>query len=248
MHICSNNVNFNSRIKIITPANFNKQVSNLNGTIQEVYYPWTIETLKCGKNLFTTQLMDCIAIFLTNGKNSLLAHLGIRNKTQAQRDNVKEFDINNIEEKLLTQFDFEDSNLHGIIFGGMQYNDDPTSGNTPQLSQIKNLLKKHKTPFSIIGARKNVHYFGEYSLLFNQNKDTLFITNTLFDSNGVSGNCNHKEMELNLESKVDYNVYKKMFNKEGLIYYKKRRIRTSFEEYFKSQFYQVHLNKIDTFG
>ena len=116
MRINTNSVSFNSKIKLITPSQFNKQLAELKEPAKEVTYPWTIETLRTGKNLFTTKIMDCIAVCLTNGKSSLLAHLGIRNKEQAKRDNVKEFDINNIENKLVQEFDFKDKNLHAIIF------------------------------------------------------------------------------------------------------------------------------------
>lgn len=247
MRINTNDVNFNSKIKLITPKTFNSLIAESNGYIEEVAYPWTIETLKTGKNLFTTKIMDCIAICLTNGKKSLLAHLGIRNREEAEKDSVNEFDINNIEKNLTQKVDFNDKNLHGIIFGGMQFYDNPSSGNTKQLNQIKNLFEKYKTPYSIIGARKDIHFFGKYSLLFNQDLDTLFITNTHFDSNGILGEHEHKEMELDKNNNVKYVVYDQVKSKFGWIDYIPRRVSTSIEEYFKSQFYQVQLNKKDSF-
>ena len=115
MRINTNGVCFNSKIKLITPSQFNKQLTEFIEPVKEVAYPWTIETLKTCNTLLTTKIMDCIAICLTNGKTSLLAHLGIRNREEAKRDNVKEFDIDNIENKLVQEFDFKDKNLHAII-------------------------------------------------------------------------------------------------------------------------------------
>ena len=247
MRINTNSVSFNSKIKLITPSQFNKQLTEFKEPAKEVTYPWTIETLKTGNTLFTTKILDCIAICLTNGKTSLLAHLGIRNREEAKRDNVKEFDIDNIENKIVQELDFKDKNLHAIIFGGMQCSDDPNSGNTPKLNQLKILFDKYKISYSIIGARKDVHFFGRYSLLFNQNEDTLYITNTHFNSDGICGKCNHKEMELNFDNKVDYNIYQKTFDNNGSASYHKKRVRTSIETYFKSQFRQVKLNKYDKF-
>lgn len=239
------NLSFTSKIKFIDSQQFAKRLDTSAKNLEEVTYPWTIETLKKGEVLYTNKILDCIAICLTNGYNSLMAHLGIRNKKQAQQDGVKEFDINNIEQQLSKSIDLKDENLHGFILGGLQLKDDVNSGNTKQLDQIKTLFEKYKIPYSIIAARKDVHYFGRYSLLFNQNEDTLFVTNTLFDSYGLDGK-KQKEMFF-LGDTIAYNTYTKFMDEKG-VNYRKTRIYSSVEKYFKNQFRQVQLNKIDQFA
>ena len=245
MKIITNDITFNSKIKLLNTEQFSTKLKDSASTLQKVDYPWTIETSKVGKNLYTDRIMDCIVIVLKNTKEALLAHLGIRNKEQAKKDNVKEFDINNIEEKLLNQINLKNKSLQGIIFGGIQLDDEPTTGNSPQLNQIKNLLKKYKIPFSIIGARKDVHFFGRYSLLFSQDDDTLYITNNLFNSKGISGPREYKEMELEKDNSISYVIYEKIKNKNNYFDYKEKRVNSSVKEYFESQFRQVELNNED---
>ena len=207
MRISSDNINFTSKIKLISQDKFNNKIKAINKTTEQVTYPWTIETLKKGSNLFTTNVMDCIVICLTNGVNALMAHLGIRDREQASRDGVKEFNIDNIEYNLAKNIDLNDKKLHGFIFGGIQFLKDATSGNTPQLIQIKNLFKKYKIPYSIIAAKKDVHLFGKNSLLYSQNEDTLFITNNLFNYDNLSDKQNEKELEIIDDNIVEYNLY-----------------------------------------
>lgn len=242
----NNNISFNSKIKLLTSEQFNVILRENSSSLQKVDYPWTIETLKKGTLLYTDKIMDCIVLCLTNGVGSLLAHLGIRDKKRAQIDNVNEFNINNIEANLLNKFDLASNGIHGFIFGGMQIQEEPTAGNTPQLNLIKILFEKYKIPYSIIAARKDVHFFGRYSLLFNQKDDSLFITNNLFNSYGICGKQDFKEIELVDDNKVTYNIYEKNKDKHGYLY-KQKRVTTSIEDYFKSQFRQVKLNKYDRF-
>jgi len=102
MKISTNNIIFTSNIKLLNTEQFKKKLKEYSNGLQKVDYPWTIETLEKGKLLYTDRIMDCIALCLTNGMDSILAHLGIRDKKQAQIDNVNEFNINNIEQFVST--------------------------------------------------------------------------------------------------------------------------------------------------
>ncbi len=60
MKITNDNLSFQSRIKFINNKQFEDRIKNLNPKRHEVGWPWTADTMKLGKNLYTTKIMDCI--------------------------------------------------------------------------------------------------------------------------------------------------------------------------------------------
>ena len=119
MQISNDKTGFQSNIKFIDSAQFTQKVANLNKKRHKEGYPWTPETMKTGKNLYTTEIMDCIAGgVIDNGKVTMF-HLCTRSQASAKRTHQKGFTIKNFEflqtrdipnfPKSMEEFNFWDS-------------------------------------------------------------------------------------------------------------------------------------------
>ena len=241
MKIENNNISFQSKIKFIDYKTFKSKVGHLSPKKHEVGWPWTADTMKLGKNLFTTQIMDCIAVVIVDGKKAKLGHIATYTQKQAKQNNQKGFSIDNVKRRLLENINLDNENLHGFIIGGFQLKPNDKN-NAKQLAQIQQIFEKNSIPYSIFGARKDVHYFGKFSLFYSNKEDTLYISNNLAD---IKTRIRRKpEIEIK-DNLVEYNTYKKELYKNGVTY-KSTRQTTGLLDFFKSQFRKVSLCEHDT--
>lgn len=251
MQVSKTDITFQSKIKIIDLQTFNQKVKKLNPKKHEVLFPWSPKDIKRGKNLFTTNIMDCIAGGIVDNGKFIMFHLGTYTKAQAKKLHQKRFDIKAVEHKLLEKVNFNNKNLHGFIIGGFQLKPDDKY-NITKLQKIKHIFDKNKIPYSIMGARKDVHYFGKYSILYENKTDTLYVTNTLTNSKSLDGRvreieiCNKQNINKQEKDEIRYNVYKKGIGKFG-VEYKSVRKRTGLKEFFESQFREVKLSRFDEY-
>ena len=240
MKINNNCVSFQSKIKFITLQKFKNKTKNLNPKRHEVGWPWTADTMKKGKNLFTTGIMDCIAGGIVDGSDIVLFHLGIYNQAKAKAKHQKGFNIENVKRRILEKINLNNNNLHGIILGGFQTEPD-SKYNVNKLKKIKKIFEDNNIPYSIFGARKNVHYFGKYSLFYSNKEDTWYISNNLTGTKSLNGNG----IEINVkDNAIEYNTYKRENGKWGVTYNCIRK-ETGVEEFFKSQFRDVSMSEVD---
>ena len=240
MKIENSCVQFQSKIKLITANEFKQKTSNLNPKRHEVGWPWTADTMKRGKNLFTTGIMDCITVGVVDGSNFVLAHLGIYNQAKAKAKHQKGFSIENVKRRLLKNFNVNNENLHGIILGGFQLRADDKY-NINKLNKIRRIFEERQIPYTIFGARKDVHYFGKYSLFYSNKEDTIYISNTLAGKSSPDG----KNLEIDVkENSVEYNTYEKSCDKYGPLY-KRIRKETDTKGFFESQFRIVSVSNND---
>ena len=241
MKIENDNISFQSKIKFIDSKTFKDKIKGLNPKRHEVGWPWTADAMKLGKNLYTTGIMDCIAVIIKDGNKIKLGHIATYTQGEAKQAHQKGFSINNFERRLLEKINLDNENLHGFILGGFQLK--PTDkNNAKQLAQIKQIFEKNIIPYSIFGARKEVRHFGKFSLFFSNKEDTLYISNTL--ANKKSKIRRKPEIEVK-DNTVEYNTYTKTRNVNG-VKYKCTRKESDTEGFFKSQFRQVSICKIDT--
>lgn len=241
MKITNDNLSFQSRIKFINNKQFEDRIKNLNPKRHEVGWPWTADTMKLGKNLYTTKIMDCITGGVVDGKRIAMFHLGIYNQNKARKYNQKGLDIENIKRRILEKINLNNEDLHGIILGGFQL--EPTDKyNVNVLNKIRKFFDEYHIPYTIFGARKDVHYFGEYSLFYSGKEDTFYITNNLVGTRALSG----KGFEIDIQdNSIAYNTYEKTRDKYG-VKYKCIRNVTDTIKFFESQFRQVSVSKTDT--
>ena len=240
MRIDNNCVSFQSKIKFIDSKTFNTKIKNLNPKKHEVGWPWTADTMKKGKNLYTTDIMDCIAGGIVDRSNAVMFHLGIYNRAKAEAKHQKGFSIENFKRRILEKINLENENLHGIILGGFQLE----PNNKYNINVLKKIIKffdDNNIPYSIFGARKDVHYFGKYSLFYENKKDTWYITNSLTGSTSLNGK--NKEIDIK-DNSIEYNTYNKAPGKYGVSYECIRKTGNAID-FFKSQFRLVSICKTD---
>ena len=236
----NNNITFQSKIKFINQETFKNLTANHNPKKHKVGWPWTADTMKKGKNLYTTGIMDCIAGGVVDGNDIVMFHLGIYNQAKAKKNHQKGFSIENFKRRILEKINLDNENLHGIILGGFQLNVD-SKYNVNKLNKIKRVFDDNKIPYSIFGARKDVHYFGRYSLFYSNKEDTFYITNGLTGAKSLNG----KNIEIDVkEDIIEYNTYKKEMDRYGVTYPCLRK-KTGTKEFFESQFRQVSVCKLD---
>ena len=240
MKIENNKVSFQSKIKFIDSKTFQNKIRHLNPKRHEVGWPWTADTMKTGKNLFTTGIMDCIAIGIIDGSKVSMLHLATYRYGEALRRNMKGFRIENVKRRILEHINLDNENLHAVILGGFELKP-KDKHNSKHLNKIRKFFEDNKIPYSIFGARKDVHYFGKYSMYYSNKEDTFYITNNLSDNKALNG----KGIEIDIkDNSIEYNTYKKERDKYGVNYKCIRKI-TGTEDFFKSQFRQVSVCKFD---
>ncbi|MBR1775560.1 hypothetical protein IJ750_00605 [bacterium] len=240
MFINSDSTGFQSKIKFINYSEFLEKTKNLNPKKHQVGYPWQPFSRKNGKNLYTTGIQDCIAIGLVDGKKSTLFHICTAKHGEAKKLNLKGFDIKQIEHRILESVDLTSKNLHAIILGGHQIKD-ASKYNVKHLNKIKKILDDNKIPYSIFGARRDVHCFGKYSMLYSTKEDTWYISNNLTNRSALGGMG--KEIEA-LGDIVRYNTYRRIDTPRG-VQYNRTRKATGVLDFFESQFRQVSVSKFD---
>ena len=244
MIVNNDKITFTSNIKLITPSKFKQLTSKLSKKKHEVGYPWTPETLKTGKKIYTTSIMDCIAGVIINGRKSKMFHLCTRNQADAKRTRQKGFNIKDAEHRLLQNINLKKEKIHAFILGGFQFKEN-SKYNVNKLNKIIKIFKKNNIPYTVIGARKDVHFFGKYSLYYEAKNDTIYITNNLIHSKGLDGRS--IEVEIKENNKIAYNIYSKNESQAGPMYITQRK-ETNLEDYFKSQFRKVQVSKFDNFA
>ena len=240
MKIENNNITFQSKIKFIDYKTFKTKTAHLNPKKHEVGWPWTADTMKTGKNLFTTEIMDCIAVLIKYGKKTKLAHLATFKKGEAKQAHQKGFKIENVKRRLLENIDLENEDLHAVILGGFQLK--PTDkNNAKQLTQIQQIFEENRIPYTIFGGRKGPLPLGKYALFHSNKEDTLYISNNLAD---IKTRIRRKPAIEIKENSIEYNTFKKEYDENGAKYVCTRKeCRT--EDFFKSQFRQVSVCKFD---
>lgn len=237
MKIENNNISFQSKIKFVDYKTFKTKTDHLNPKRHEVGWPWTADTMKTGKNLFTTGIMDCIAIGIVDGGDIRLGHIATYRHGEAKRNNQKGFKIDNIKRRLLENINLNNETLHGFILGGFQLKEG-TKYNINKLRKIIQIFEENNIPFTIFGARKNVHCLGKYALFFSNKEDTLYISNNLADKKTKIRR--HPEIDVK-ENSIEYNIY----NINRTVYDGIRK-ESGTEEFLKSQFRIVSLCQGDT--
>ncbi len=244
MNINNNNkISFGEKIKFIKQSEFNEKVKNLSKKKHYVGWPWTADTLKTGKNLYTDKDTDCIVVCIKDGGKYKLVHLGVYNQKKARNNNQKGFDIENVKRRLLDGLNLENENLHAYLMGGFQYNKKITD-------KIREFFNELKIPFTEFTTRKNVHNYGEFSYLFSNKDDTLYITNNLTKADALQWNKDlSRPKEINVvNNKIIYNTYKKKFDSDNNFNgYDFKRNMTGLKEFLESQFENVKLSKFDSF-
>ena len=228
-----NNISFTSHIKLITQDEFDKKIEHLNPKKHRVDYPWTPDTGKTGKNLYTTGIQDCIAIGLIDNKKSKLFHICTRSRRDGINSRQKGFDIKNIERRILDNTNMENQDLHGFIFGG--WYSENNKYNTKQLQKIKNIFDKNLIPYTIIAGNKDSTRYCPTSVFYSTKEDTFYITDITLGK--------YSKMT---EDSLSY--YRKDNLKEGEFFWDRPQVRTSKEEYLKSKYKEVSLCKFDTFA
>ena len=210
MKIENDNISFQSKIKFIDAKTFRNKTRHLNPKKHEVGWPWTADTIKMGKNLYTKGIMDCIAVIIKDENKIKLGHLATFNQRQARDTHQRGFRIENVKRRLLENVNLDNENLHGYIIGGFQLKPNDKN-NAKQLSKVEKFFEENYIPYTIFGARKNVHKFGKFSLFFSNKEDTLYITNSLTNSTSLK----LKNLEIDIKDDlIEYNTYEKFRDKK----------------------------------
>ncbi len=233
------NINFTSKIKLISMSSFNDKTKCLKPKIHEVGYPWNADTMKKGKKLFTTQILDCIAGGIIDNNSITMFHQCILNQKNAKKYRQQGFSISKLERRILEKIDLTKENLHAFILGGFQLEDN-SKYNVRQLEKIKQIFEKLNIPYSIFAARRDVHFFGKFAAYYDNKEDTLYLSNSLTNSYILKEGKMDFELEIN-DKNVIYHTYT-----PNSPYIRKKHKGTA-EDFLKSQFRQVKLSKFDEF-
>ena len=133
-----NTINFTSRIRPVTPAEFNR-IANTMTRAQYVDYPWTLKESICSDKAFTKSVADCTVCGVTDGLKVLLIHLSPTNIFNFNKDKIKDL--------IESHFDIKNPNLQGVLIGGKpEYTHGPDSYRLFEI--FEKLLNSYQIPFS----------------------------------------------------------------------------------------------------
>ena len=136
--------------------------------------------------------------------------------------------------------------MHSFLIGGFGHPEKSSIDNTNQFNHLKGISEKYGIPCTTIGLRKDVHYYGHYGVYYNNDADTLYLTNTLTESDrryNFEDKIIH-EIEV-VDDRIAYGVYKKIPNEIcGWIYGKEFK-KSDLETFLKHEFEDVSLSALD---
>lgn len=249
----TDNITFQSKIKLISQQEFAEKVIKLNPKKHYVGYPWQPSGIKTGKNLYTTDILDCICIGITSGKKVSLMHVRTRKnsiverneqkKSDTKKERQKGFDIEQVKRRILDSINLESENVHAFIFGGIQLLKS-SKYNIKELNKIKSIFDENQIPCSIIGAKKMNFIPRQYSLFYSTKEDTWFIANKYVDK--VTEYAEDDEITFDGDN-VSYSLYHANPIKNSRKNCKQR-FTTSVQDFFRNQFRQVKLCAFDEFA
>ena len=197
-----NNISFKSQIKLISQQEFDNKTKNLNPKKHEVDYPWTPETGKTGKNLFTTGVHDCVVVGVVDGKKAKLYHLCQRSRRTGIDTHQKGFDIRDTERRILDGVNLDNPDLHAFIFGGW-HRDNPKY-NKKHVEKIEKIFDKNLIPYSVIaGNRPQFDGIAPASVFYSNKEDTFYITNGLLTEDFINKDTTVDEKENYLRNKYN---------------------------------------------
>ena len=101
-------ISFTSKIVPMYWQDFNKVTSSFCRD-NLVDYPWTINSSRVAKDVFTHRICDCTSCLITDGDNAVLMHLIPSNKSNHHFRDVLNFLRNNI--------DLKNKNLQAVLVG-----------------------------------------------------------------------------------------------------------------------------------
>ena len=172
MQVTNDNISFQSKIKFISYKDFTQKVSTLNKKKHYVTYPWTPDTMKKGKNLYTDNIMDCIAGGVVDGGKVVMFHICTRTHNEALRTRQRGFDVNEIKRRISEKVDLANKNLHAFILGGFQMGE-KSMDNSQKLNKMVKIFENLEIPCTVIGGRCDTHIFGRYGMFYENKSDTF---------------------------------------------------------------------------
>ena len=243
MQVTNDNISFQSKIKFISYKDFTQKVSALNKKKHYVTYPWTPDTMKKGKNLYTDNIMDCIAGGVVDGGKVVMFHICTRTHNEALRTRQRGFDVNEIKRRISEKVDLANKNLHAFILGGFQMGE-KSMDNSQKLNKMVKIFENLEIPCTVIGGRCDTHIFGRYGMFYENKSDTFFITNTHTVAKSHFGMFPAVEVKPN--GNILYDLFRKNESALGPKYFRTRKYSDA-KEYLKNQFKMFYVSKFDEF-
>ncbi len=156
------NISFTSRLKPITLSEFRHTISSI-GSQNSVDFPWSINQTRKGKDVYTTNVIDCSSCLITNGQEAVLMHL--------TPDTEQNHAFSLVLAKLRNLLDLKDSNLQAVLLGSKNH-----KKSLDIYNKFKELLKQLNIPFSEFKNGKT-----PTSIAYKTSSDEVYITNNTID-------------------------------------------------------------------
>lgn len=171
------NVSFTSLIKPVSTSVYTREIESVYGKFG-VNEPWTAnETIKTPK-AYTTNIADCTAGGITDGKDVVMFHI-CPTKPQNQ-------DFDKIEKSITEKIDLKSPNLRGFLLGSVSMFEDSTL----MFEKLKRIFDKNNIPLSFCKANKG----SKTDIMYNSAKDEWLISNPEINNRMIRGNRDAKEI------------------------------------------------------
>ncbi len=158
-----NNIAFTSTIRPVTIHQYQYEVSHFENP-KFVGFPWTLDEAKSGKNIYTTNVIDCTVCGIKVKDKVFLLHtspLQIANKN-----------FQKIEEVIEENVDLKADDIQAILIGGKPpYTHGPDSYN--QFENYEKFLQKHNIPYTKLKGG-----MGSKHVAYSSKKDEWLIANS----------------------------------------------------------------------
>ena len=153
------NISFKSRIKPVSPAEFQRVISGF-GKNKYVSYPWTVKESVLNNSAYTKGVIDCTVLGITDGSNVFLMHLCPSFMENLNFGRIKEF-INSKLNLMNKEY------LQGFIAGSQW---DVTEKSIKIFEYLEDLMKKLNIPTSKLRSG-----YSEFDVAYSSNTDEWLI-------------------------------------------------------------------------
>ncbi len=156
------NISFGSRIAPLQAKNLNQVICSIKRD-NAVNYPWTLAESKLAQDVYTTNVIDCSACLITDGKQAMLMHLD----PSKESNHFFYFIFDYIKRKI----DLNSKDLQAVLIGSKN-----NKRSQDIYTKFQQFLQDYSIPYTQLKDGKT-----PTSIAYKASTDTVYVSNLTMD-------------------------------------------------------------------
>src|SRR5574344_719215 len=183
----SNRISFTSRIRPCSIGEYVSEISDIYGQKSfRVSYPWTANEIIKARKSYTTDIYDCTAGGITDGKDVVMFHICPTNNLNR--------DFLHIEDVIKEKLDIGSRNLQGFLLGC----NDRFKDSVFLMEKCKKYMEDLRIPKTVVSKTLD----NPTDILYNKKKDEWLICNNMINEQIENGITNPRKLLNNTYKEV----------------------------------------------